>query len=499
MNGSLLVCGTSSDAGKSVVVAGLCRFLRDRGVRVAPFKAQNMSLNSAVTRAGEEIGRAQASQAFAAGVEPEAAMNPVLIKPTTERDAQVVVMGRPAATSDARGYGDLVPEFEEVVLDAFESLQTRFDVVVCEGAGSLAEFNLRDRDLVNLGLARSTGTPVVVVADIDRGGSFATLYGSLALLEPADQALVCGFLLNKFRGDPRLLDDGLGRFSRLTGRAFYGVLPWLRGLFVDAEDALAVRSSDGATDRPLSVAVVRLPRMSNFTDFDPLLLEPGVAVRFTISPDEVASADLAVLPGSKSTVADLRALRRWGLDHALATRARAGRPILGICGGFQMLGRHIVDEVESRAGEVAGLGLLPVVTEFESDKVLARRTGRAPGFDTDVEGYEIRHGRPSVLAGAAMFESGDGPEGSIDGAVCGTSWHGIFEADGFRRAFLAAVADRAGVGWKPGDFSFADVREEQSRRLGRLIADHADTEGLLALIEDGAPADLPVVAPAGVP
>ncbi|MDQ3953033.1 MAG: cobyric acid synthase [Actinomycetota bacterium] len=502
MNGSLLVCGTSSDAGKSVVVAGLCRFLRDRGVRVAPFKAQNMSLNSAVTTAGEEIGRAQAAQAFAAGVEPEAAMNPILIKPMTERDAQVVVMGRPAATSDALGYGDRVPELEEVVLDAYGSLRARFDVVVCEGAGSLAEFNLRDRDLVNLGFARSTDTPVVVVADIDRGGSFATLFGSLALLDPGDQALVGGFLLNKSRGDPRLLDEGLARFSRLTGRPFYGVLPWIRGVAVDAEDALAVRSSDGTGfggGRPLSVAVVRLPSMSNFTDFDPLLLEPRVAVRFTTAPAEVAEADLVVLPGSKSTVADLRALRGWGLDEALAARARAGRPILGICGGFQMLGRHIVDEVESRAGEAAGLGLLPVVTEFGSDKVLARRVGRAPGFDMPVEGYEIRHGRPRVLAGDALFESGDGPEGSVDGAVCGTSWHGIFEADGFRRAFLAAVAERARVDWEPGDFSFAEVREEQSRRLGGLIAAHADTDGLLGLIENGARPDLPVVAPAGVP
>ena len=502
MRGSLLVCGTSSDAGKSVVVAGLCRFLRDRGVSVAPFKAQNMTLNSAVTAAGEEIGRAQAAQAFAAGVEPEAAMNPILIKPATDRDAQVVVMGRPLSTEDARSYGDLVPQLTPVVLDAFESLRSRFDVVVCEGAGSLAEFNLRDRDLVNLGFARTARTPVVVVADIDRGGSFATLYGSLALLGPADQALVCGFLLNKFRGDPSLLDDGLARFARLTGRAFYGVLPWIRGVLVDAEDALALRPGESRGregGRPLTVAVVRLPAMSNFTDFDPLLLEPGVAVHFTTSAEDVVTADLVVLPGSKCTVADLLALRSWGIDAALEARSRAHRPVLGICGGYQMLGRRIVDEVESGAGEVEALGLLPVVTEFGRDKVLARRAGRATVFDTPVHGYEIRHGRPAVLGGEPMFTSDDGPEGSIRGAVYGTSWHGIFEGDDFRRAFLGVVAERKGLDWRPRRWSFAQAREDQARRLGLLIAEHADTDGLVELIETGVERELPLVAPAGVP
>ena len=493
----MLVCGASSDAGKSVVVAGLCRFLRDRGVRVAPFKAQNMSLNSAVTAGEHEIGRAQAAQAFAAGVEPEAAMNPILIKPETDTGAQVVVMGRPLGHSSVASYGDLAPRLRSVVADAYRSVSDRFDVVVCEGAGSLAEFNLRDRDLVNLGFARSANVPVIVVADIDRGGSFATLFGSLALLEPPDQALVCGFLLNKFRGDASLLRDGLDRFSRLTGRPFYGVLPWIRGIGIDAEDALALPAPEVRTEASLSVAVVRLGAMSNFTDVDPLTLEPNVRVFFTTTPQEVEAADLVILPGSKSTVADLGALRRTGLDRALAVRARDGRPVLGICGGYQMLGKTIVDDVESRAGEVEGLGLLPVVTEFGRDKVLARRQGR--GLGAAVEGYEIRHGRPRVLAGEALFECDDGAEGCVQGDVFGTSWHGVFESDDFRRAFLAEVAERAGVEWTPGGLSFADEREEQSRRLGRLIAEHADTDALLSLIADGPPANLPLVAPAGVP
>lgn len=498
MTGSLLVCGTSSDAGKSVVVAGLCRFLRDRGVRVAPFKAQNMSLNSAVTAAGEEIGRAQAAQAYAAGVEPEAAMNPILLKPETGAGAQVVVMGRSAGRTDASSYGRRANDLSSVVLDAYRSLRERFEVVVCEGAGSLAEFNLRERDLVNLGFARSSGVPVVVVADIDRGGSFASLYGSLALLEPADQALVCGFVLNKFRGDRSLLDEGLARFESLTGRAFYGVLPWVRGVSIDAEDAVSLhpRESNGA--RPLTVAVVRLGAMSNFTDFDPLALDPGVDLRYTRSPQDVAAADLVIVPGSKSTVRDLQALRESGLDHALVARARDRRPLLGICGGYQMFGRTIVDDVESDAGTVEGLGLLPVVTEFGHDKVLARRRGVAVASGAQVDGYEIRHGRPQVLDGGPLFTTENGPEGCVRGSVWGTSWHGVFESDSFRDAFLGTVAEATGADWTPGAVSFPAAREEQARRLGALVADHADTGALLRLLEGGAPSDLPVLAPAGV-
>ena len=499
---SLLVCGTSSDAGKSVVVTGLCRYLRDQGVKVAPFKAQNMSLNSAVTLDGEEIGRAQAAQAFAAGVEPEAAMNPILIKPSTDTEAQVIVMGRPLVTIDGASYGSLRARLMPVVLDAFESLRSRFDIVICEGAGSLAEFNLRDRDLVNLGFARQTNTPVVVVADIDRGGSFAGLYGSLALLPAADQELVCGFIMNKFRGDVRLLHSGLGRFAALTGRNFYGVFPWVRDLMIDAEDSLHLSAFPPeltpTSGSVLHIAVVRLRAMSNFTDFDPLVIEPGVLVRFTNSASEIAAADLVILPGSKSTVADLRLLQESGLSVAIGARAEAHRPILGVCGGFQMLGHRIIDLVESDAGDVPGLGLLPVVTEFEPDKVLARRTGRSPKLGAHCEGYEIRHGRPDVLCGEPMFEGKDGNEGCVQGSIWGTSWHGVFESDQFRRAFLAWIAAANNVDWIPSDISFNQAREAQAACLGQLIADHADTEGLTGLIEHGSGKELPVLSPAGV-
>jgi adenosylcobyric acid synthase len=499
---SLLVCGTSSDAGKSVVVAGLCRYMSDLGIKVAPFKAQNMSLNSAVTQAGEEIGRAQAAQAFAARIQPEAVMNPILLKPSADIRAQVIVMGHPLTTADAVSYADLTPRLLSVVLDAFESLRSRFDVVVCEGAGSLAEFNLRDRDLVNLGFARETRTPVVVVADIDRGGSFAGLYGSLALLQAADQALVCGFILNKFRGDPSLLDDGLTRFAALTGRGFYGVLPWLRDLTIDAEDSLdlsAYRSQPSPVYRAaLRVAVVRLSSMSNFTDFEPLALEPGVSVSFTDSVSDIREADLLILPGSKSTVADLRVLRNAGLDVAIRTRAEEGRPILGVCGGYQMLGQKIIDHVESGAGEVDGLALLPVITEFEGDKVLARRAGMSPILDADCEGYEIRHGHPRRLSGEPLLVTSDGDEGCIHRNAWGTSWHGVFESDDYRRAFLGWVAAVNKVAWTPGDISFRAAREAQADRLAALIADHADTKALMRLIEQGAPKGLPVLSPAGV-
>lgn len=499
---SLLVCGTSSDAGKSVIVAGLCRYLRDLGIKVAPFKAQNMSLNSAVTAAGEEIGRAQAAQAFAAGIEPEAAMNPILLKPATDTHAQVVVMGHPLTTTDGVSYGDLTARLLPVVLDAFDSLRSRFDVVICEGAGSLAEFNLRERDLVNLGFARETQTPVVVIADIDRGGSFAGLYGSLALLQGADQELVSGFIMNKFRGDTSLLDDGLERFAALTGRRFYGVLPWVRDLLIDAEDSLdldAYRSRVArTTETALRIAVVRLRSMSNFTDFEPLVLEPGVSVSFTDSLSDVHEADLVILPGSKSTVADLDVLKNEGLAAAIRERAGQGRPILGVCGGYQMLGETIIDHVESGAGEVVGLALLPVITEFGEDKVLRRRAGTSPLLDADCEGYEIRHGRPRRVSGEPMLITSEGDEGCIRGSVWGTSWHGVFESDDFRRAFLAWTAAENDVEWSPGAISFQAERDAQADRLAALIRDHADTESLMQLIEQGPPKDLPVLSPAGV-
>src|SRR5690606_6074112 len=365
MRGALLVAGTTSDAGKSALVTGICRLLARRGVPVAPFKAQNMSNNSVVTPDGGEIGRAQAVQALACGLEPSVAFNPVLLKPGSDRSSQVVVRGRVDGTVDARTYQGRKAALLDVVTASLAELRARFDVVVCEGAGSPAEINLRANDIANMGLAQAADLPVVIVGDIDRGGVLAHLFGTVAVLDPADQARVAGFVVNKFRGDPALLAPGLDQLAALTGRPTLGVLPWEERLWLDAEDSLSA-VADGVLGRPspplgsqwLRVAVVRLPRISNATDAEALAAEPGVAVRYVTEPSRLADADLVVLPGSKATVADLAWLRRAGLADAVVAHARAGRPVLGICGGYQMLGTRILDPHGVEGGDAEGLGLL---------------------------------------------------------------------------------------------------------------------------------------------
>ena len=501
MKGAILVAGTHSDAGKSVVAAGLCRALAAQGVRVAPFKAQNMALNSVVTAGGAEIGRSQAMQAAAAGVEPEAAMNPVLIKPSGARHSQVVVMGRPYADADARSYQSLKEELRPIVTSALADLRGRFDVIVCEGAGSPAEINLRHADIANMWLAQAGAMATIIVADIDRGGVFASLYGTLALLDADDQALVAGYVINKFRGDETILAPGLEMLERRTGRPTLGVLPFAEDLWLDVEDSLAL---DGRPEPPpvpggetLEVAIVRLRWMSNFTDADALSAEPGVRVRFTRSPADVERADLVVLPGTKATLEDLQRLRAEGLDRALAGRAAAGGPLLGICGGYQMLGERIEDEVESGLGVVVGLGLLPVSTRFDADKLLRRREGVSPwAAGAPASGYEIRHGRVTRHGGEELLRDAGGEgEGCAAGSVLGTSWHGVLEDDAFRRAVLAWVATRRGRRFTPGTTPFAAARAARLDALGALVADHLDLPRLCALIEHGPPADLPTIDP----
>ena len=496
MSGALLVAGTHSDAGKSLLTAGICRWLHRRGVRVAPFKAQNMALNSVVARGGFEIGRAQAMQAEAAGLEPEVAMNPILIKPSGERHSQVVVMGRPYAAVDARSYQELKDELRPIVGAALADLRARHDVVICEGAGSPAEINLRAADLTNMGLARAAGLPVVVVGDIDRGGVFASLLGTLAALAPEDQRHIAGFVINKFRGDRGILAPGLEQLERLTGRPTLGVLPFRDGISIDAEDSLAIeapRADVEGAHGTLDVAVIRLRWMSNFTDLDALAREPGVRVRFTRAPADVARADLVVVPGTKATVEDLARLRTAGLDRALAERHRAGQPILGVCGGYQMLGERIDDEIESGAGTVDGLGLLPVATAFAADKVLRTVAGHSPLLASDVGGYEIRHGRPAAHGGVPLIATSAGEdEGCAVEGTLGTSWHGLLEHDDARRALLRWVAERRRLDFVPApDVDFAAERERQLDALGDLVEDHLDTRALLTLIERGVPADLP--------
>jgi adenosylcobyric acid synthase len=499
VRGGLLVAGTGSDAGKSIVTAGICRWLHRRGIRVAPFKAQNMSNNSVIAIDGGEVGRAQAVQAAACGLAPSVRFNPVLLKPGGEGSSQVVLRGQPAGLLTATGFRGRRAELAEVARTALAELRAEFDVVICEGAGSPAEINLREGDFVNLGLAREADLPVVVVGDIDRGGVFASFFGTVALLSPADQALVAGFVVNKFRGDRALLQPGLDALHKLTGRPVLGVLPWHPDLWLDTEDSLS--AVDGrVVGRPapprggqwLRVAVIRLPRISNSTDAQALAAEPGVAVRLTSSPAELADADLVVLPGSKSTVDDLDWLRGQGLADAVRDHAAAGKPVLGICGGFQMLGTRIDDRVESGRGVVPGLGLLPVDFVFAEAKTLRRSHGRALG--AGVDGYEIHHGQVAGNRAVPFIEPG---EGARVGNVFGTHWHGTFESDGYRRAFLteaARLAGRAGFVVAP-DTAFAARRQQFLDLLGDLVEAHLDTAALLRLIESGPPPGLPFLPP----
>jgi adenosylcobyric acid synthase len=482
-----------------MLVAGLCRWLRRRGVRVAPFKAQNMSNNSAVAVDGGEIGRAQALQAAACGLEPSVRFNPVLLKPGSDQTSQVILNGRAVGSLGAASYREHRETLAEAAFASLADLRREYQVVVCEGAGSPAEINLRDGDFVNLGLARHAGLPVLVVGDIDRGGIFASFFGTVALLAPEDQALVAGFVVNKFRGDLGLLRPGLDMLGKLTGRATYGVLPWEADLWLDAEDSLSYVDG-GLVGRPepprgsqwLRVAVIRLPRISNATDVEALAVEPGVAVRLTTSPAELADADLVVIPGSKSTVDDLDWLRSTGLADAVHAHARSGRPLLGICGGFQMLASRIHDDVESGRGTVAGLDLLPVEVTFTEPKTLGHPVGSALG--QPVRGYEIHHGHLSARGTEPFIEP---DEGARAGNVFGTHWHGTFESDGYRRAFLAEAAKLAGRdGFQPApETSFALRREHLLDLLGDLVERHLDTGALWQLIEAGPPAGLPFIPP----
>lgn len=502
MASSLLIAGTTSDAGKSIVTTALCRAYARRGLKVAPFKAQNMSNNSMVVAAPDgtgEIGRAQWIQALAAQAEPESAMNPVLLKPGGDRRSHVVVMGRPAGTVSSRDFVDSRTHLTDAAFAAYDDLSARHDLVICEGAGSPTEINLRAGDYVNMGLARHADIPVVVVGDIDRGGVFAALYGTLALLEAADQRLLAGFVLNKFRGDVSLLSPGLRELESLTGRPTFGVFPWHTELWLDSEDTLAVGDlpsvdrTDAATD-PLRVAVVRLPRISNFTDVDALALEPDVQLEFVTGPRELAGADLIVLPGTRATLDDLAWLRARGLDTAITTHVERGGAVLGICGGFQMLGGEITDPdgIEGDPGARAdGLGLLGVSTRFSAEKVLRLPTGRALG--QAVSGYEIHHGKVRVDDDEEFIG------GSRRGRVFGTMWHGTLESDGFRSAVLAEVAggaagEDAGRERAASGVSFGQAREARLDLLADLAEQHLDLDAMLELAQAGAPA-MPLLPP----
>lgn len=520
-----MVCGTTSDAGKTTVVAGLCRLLQRQGVSVAPFKAQNMALNSAVTKSGHEIGRAQYLQAQAARVEPEVAMNPILLKPTSQRSSQVVVMGKPVGVMSAVEYHDAKPDLFMLVQDALEDLRSRFDVVLIEGAGSPAEINLLPHDIVNLRLAEAADLPAIVVGDIDPGGVFASLYGTVAILPDNLSSLIQGFVINKFRGDPALLLDGTDQLQTLTNVATLGIVPVLEGLQLDAEDSLALeRPRQEGGSESLDVAVIRFPHISNFTDLDPLVMEDDVSVRYVRTVRELGKPDLIVLPGTKATVNDLTWLRAQGLDQAIIDLVAApdtgakGPTILGICGGYQMLGGQIEDDVEGPGGLTEGLGLLPVQTVFDSTKTLQRVEAVAMG--QPIKGYQIHHGRVSIQHEATTWltitdptgdcsvdsendslvhsigelvvasTSGGQQTGIAEGAraagVFGTTLHGLFDEDAFRRAFLSAVASRVGTTFTPTEGSASGLRDIELDRLADHLDQHLDMAAIRSLISLGA-------------
>lgn len=488
MSGVLLVAGTSSDAGKSLVVAGLCRLLARDGVRVAPFKAQNMSNNAVVAVDGGEIGRAQAMQARAAGVVATSRFNPVLLKPGSDRTSQLVLRGRVAGSVGAADYLGHREHLATVVADELAQLRREFDVVICEGAGSPAEINLRASDLANMGLAQAANLPVVLVGDIDRGGLLAHLFGTVAVLDEPDQALIAGFIVNKFRGDPAILAPGLDQLAERTGRRTYGVVPFADGLWLDAEDSVSVHAHRvlGAPQPPrgrdwLRIAALRLPRISNSTDVEALACEPGVVVRWVCDPADLADTDVIALPGSKATVTDLRWLRETGLADAIAAHAGAGRPVLGICGGFQMLCDAIDDPVETRVGRVDGLGLFDAEIVFGDEKVVRR-------WQAPLAGYEIHHGRLTRCAESAWFDADATAQGYRRGAVFGTHWHGLFDNDEFRRHWLAAVAAAAGRDFiVAADTDVAARRDAQLDLMADLLAANLDITALTGLLTTGPP------------
>jgi adenosylcobyric acid synthase len=489
---ALMIQGTGSNVGKSLLVAGLCRVFARKGLKVRPFKPQNMSNNAAVTADGGEIGRAQALQARAAGVAPSVHMNPVLLKPQSEIGSQVVVQGRVAGTAKAREYQSWKPRLMEAVLDSFSRLSDEADLVLVEGAGSASEVNLRAGDIANMGFARAADVPVVLVGDIDRGGVIASLVGTKAVLDEADAAMIRGFVVNRFRGDAALLGDACEVLERRSGVPTLGVVPMIGGTDLDAEDSLALDRgwATGSTDATLDVAVIRLPHIANFGDLDPLRVEPGVGVRLVRSPGELGRPHLVVLPGSKATRADLDWLRSAGLDTAIEG---SGAPVVAVCAGAQMVGERIDDDggIEGPPGSTAGLGWVRTTTAFAPGKVLDRPSAKAvsgAGAGEAVDGFRMHQGRIADVGADPWLVTGDGDVvGWRSERVFATAVHGLFEPDGFRRSVLAWVADRNGL--PPPAVSpagFGAMRMARIDAIADVLEAHLDLDRIVGLIAEGA-------------
>lgn len=478
---ALMLQGTGSDVGKSVLTAALCRIAKRRGLNVAPFKPQNMSNNAAACPDGGEIGRAQALQALACGLEPHVDFNPILLKPETDRRAQLVVHGHAVTAMDASHYMSHRGELMGKVMDSFERLAASYDLVIVEGAGSPSEINLRDRDIANMGFARRAGVPVCLIGDIDRGGVIASLVGTQAVLDPGDAAMITSFFINKFRGDQTLFDDGVTAIEQRTGWPCLGVIPWLAASAdLPAEDAVTLSKPEQSTGGALKIAAPMLSRMANFDDADPLKHEPGVDFRW-VPPGQAISrdTDIIILFGTKSTLGDLTFLRQQGWDHDIIAHARSGGRVLGICGGYQMLGTRISDPegVDGPPGDVPGLGLLDVETVMHADKTISQTSGECLTSGTPVTGYEIHTGQTTGRdTTRPMFTLGSTPDGarSASGLIEGTYLHGTFTSDAYRRAWLAGAGATTDT-----RISYSGAVERALDRLADGVEAAVDTGALL--------------------
>lgn len=500
---SIMLQGTSSHVGKSILTTALCRIFLQDGLTVVPFKAQNMALNSYVTKDGGEMGRAQVAQAEAAGLDPTVDMNPVLLKPTGNASSQVIVLGRSVGNMSAVEYhAGYSRKLLGVIEESLRKLQHEFDVVVIEGAGSPAEINLKANDIVNMRIAKLAPAPVLLIADIDRGGALASIVGTLELLEPDERDLVKGVIINKFRGDIKLLEPALEFITARTGKPVVGVIPHLDALGIDDEDSVSLDDKDSAQSGEIEIAVLRTPKISNFTDFDALAREDGVAVRYVRQGEHLGRPDMIILPGSKNTTEDLLYLKEQGYDREIIEQVAAGTPVIGICGGYQMLGREIRDpeHSESDCDQVSGLGLLDATTVFAADKVTHQVTASCAGhaflgigYTADcLTGYEIHMGRteffsPFQPAFTITCRSGQAvtqDDGVVrpDGLVMGTYIHGIFDNDEFRRAVVNALRNRKGLAPLAAGESTRQRKEASYNRLAGVVRQNLDMELIYRII-----------------
>jgi len=481
MSRSLMIVGTASHVGKSILVTALCRILYQDGVHAAPFKSQNMALNSYVCRDGSEIGRAQAAQAEAAGIEPEGDMNPILLKPTSDRRIQVVLHGRVHGTMTAAEYYEQKSFFFEESLRSFNRLASKFDVILLEGAGSAVEVNLKDRDIVNLPFAKAVGSRALLVADIDRGGVFASVAGTFALLDEEERGIVRGFIINRFRGDLSLFKGGPEFLEKHTGRPCFGVLPYIESLRIDQEDSVGLddRRAQAGSFR---AGVIRLPHISNYTDFNALECVPGVAVEFLSEPAANQLVDMVIIPGTKNTIGDMRWLIDHGFRKLLLDTLERGGWVLGICGGYQMLGRQVSDPFNAEDGGTAdGLRLLPVDTELELTKVTVRSKGTS-FLGPVVAGYEIHMGRTVQLEPVdAFLTKEDGcADGAVLGHIAGTYFHGLFDNPDFTAKFLTMVAEDRKLEWRPSAFHHS--KDDEYGRLAAVVREHLDVKRIYELV-----------------